>query len=46
MIANLFFIFRMKEKNKGGKEEIKKKGKIRTEIERKTKKETGERKMM
>jgi hypothetical protein len=32
--------------NKGGKEEIKKKGKIRTEIERKTKKETGERKMM
>jgi hypothetical protein len=36
----------MKEKNKGGKEEIKKKGKIRTEIERKTKKETGERKMM
>jgi hypothetical protein len=26
----------MKEKDKGGKEEIKKKGKIRTEIERKT----------
>lgn len=36
----------MKEKDKGGKEEIKKRGKIRigTEIERKTK--TGERKMM